>query len=98
MLRVVAVDYKSMNDLRCFNGDIQSHVSADHVLDGSGWYSAQPYHTCTLPYGHVDSACASTRVPAYAAGTRQHVDLHRVCAPPTDNRLNSTSTNYHHAN
>lgn len=86
------VDFKSMNDLRAFNGDVQCHASADHVLDGSSWYSSQPYHTCTLPYGHADTALANARVPTYAAGTRQHVDQRCVCASPTENHLNSTKT------
>jgi len=82
----VAVSCKSMHDLRGFNGD-----QVDHVLDDSSWYSTQPYHTCTLPYGHADTARANVRVPAYTAGARQHVDQRSAYASPTENQLNQRS-------
>jgi len=81
-----------MNDILGYSGDVQGHVTADHVLDTSSWYSAQPYHTCTLPYGHADTARANARVPAYAATTRQHIDQRCVCSSPTENLLRRTKT------
>ena len=87
---------KSMNDLQRFNSDVQSHVTVDRLLDGSSWFSSQPYDTCTLPYGHADTARANARVPTYAAGTRQHIDQRCACASPTENHFNSTTNG--HAN
>jgi len=77
-----------MRDLRGYNGDdVQDHVTRDHVLDNSSWFPAQPYHTCTLPYGYADVACAIARVPPYAAGTRRP-----VYESPTENQLNRAKT------
>jgi len=88
----LVVSCKSMNELRSFNGDVQDHVTTDRVLDDGNWFSTQPYHTCTLPYGHADTARANTRVPARAAGTRQHTDQRCACASPTEYQLNNANT------
>jgi len=82
----VVVGCKSIHDLRGFNSDAQDHVTTNHVLDGGSGSSTQPYHTCTLPYGH-----ASARVPAYAAGARRHADQRCVYESPTEHRRKKTN-------
>jgi len=81
-----------MHDLRTYHSDAQTHVTADHVTDDSSWYSSQPYHTCTLPYGHADEARANPRIPEYTAGSRQRVDQRCVCESSTENQLNRIKT------